>query len=412
MAALLAVPAADARGQSTPQARTTAGGDEAKPAGGATRTFAIAAAGGYDEDVLGGSGAPGAAPLAGNYTALHANFAASLQPGPLELTISGSSAGRHFPVLPGRVLMHHALALDVAARLGRRLRISGTQTGHYAPQDLLARLPGTPASGTTAAAAHYDAATRNLITSDSRLALASALTRRSSVAVSYAYRLSQGGRGRMAMDTASAEFAAQAGRSTGIRFIYARHATLDTWSAGTHGALVHDVQAGFEISPGIRRRTRLVFGAGSSLLPRDRQVHAGGNAMWAQAIGRRWQSTLDYRRTIQFLEATGEPTFGDGVTASIDGTLARLQLRVAASYHTGEMLGFVAADDAPALEAYQGTARIGIQLHRRLVPYVEYSRYRHRFTGGLPAGPWPGALNRQRLEAGVAVATLLPSGAR
>jgi hypothetical protein len=180
----------------------------------------------------------------------------------------------------------------------------------------------------------------------------------------------------------------------------------------------HELDLGFDtnFSRGVtlKRGTSFGFTTGSSILSTndgsqgkvkfDRgSFRITGSAYIRQTIGRTWSARLGYQRGWEAISGFTNPFFVDSVTAGIGGSLSRrTTLGVTASFSSGS-IGDVATI-GPDQHALIGNAVLRHNVWRRVQLYGQYSLYRVNFpsTIVLPVD-FPSRLERQGVRVGATV---------
>ena len=188
--------------------------------------------------------------------------------------------------------------------------------------------------------------------------------------------------------------------SIGGGYAYARaryDAGADPVTYDSHGV---DLNAGYAHRWSPSQSTSLSFGIGWSEVgyldePSSRWR---GSAGVAHVFGPTWSVTAGYGRTLEYWSATGEPTWTDSVTASLNGRLnSRVSASAGAAYYSGERVSGPGA----RFTSYSGSAQVQVAISRNLAlsgGYVYYT-YDYPASYNLPAGV-PSVFDRQRVVGG------------
>jgi len=151
------------------------------------------------------------------------------------------------------------------------------------------------------------------------------------------------------------------------------------------------------------RRTRFSFST-SSLAVDDgiqRYSTVGGSAVLTHEISRNWSANLSADRGISLLSGFHDPFLANGVNGALEGTFGgRFHFTSSAGYSGGNI--GVARAIFHNYTSSMASARLEVELVRRLSAYTEYAFYKYRFDQQvlLPNGT-PQQLDRNGVRVGV-----------
>ena len=334
-----------------------------------------------------------AGPSASEYGSATAGLSYTFDRSRLSVGASASSDTRYFPNLDDRWITGYSGHAGVTVRILSNLSV--TQNVSYQPwyafspfpQVTEARLGHAPIGGAALAASRD-----GYLHSSSAVGFTQALGRRSSLALSYAYVVSN-------FDGPSDDLRTQSGsgvyryafmRDLGVRVGY-------SYSEGRYGAADDDtrrinsqiIDAGLDFNRALSltRRTTLSFATGTAAMNDQIRTHYRftGHATLNHQIGRTWGANFGYERNLSFVEAFHEPLFYDAVSAGVSGLITRrLEFRASAGASFGE-LGLAQSNDYDSV--YAGSS-LTQALSRYLALGVDYNVQWYRFGSGqeLPLG--------------------------
>jgi hypothetical protein len=138
----------------------------------------------------------------------------------------------------------------------------------------------------------------------------------------------------------------------------------------------------------LTRRLTLSLGAGATVISdgKNQSLAGTGNATLKYDIGRTWNASVGYARTVGFVEFFQEPVTTDGVVATFGGLISR---RLTFQSSAGALRGDVAfTGPSNGFQTDYGIASLSCALTRNLSLALGYSDYRYKFDAGLqlPAG--------------------------
>ena len=284
-------------------------------------------------------------PSASEYGSATAGLSYMFNRSRLSVGASASSDTRYFPNLDDRLITGYSGQAGVTVRILSNLSV--TQNVSYQPwyafspfpQVTEARLGHAPIGGAALAASRD-----GYLHSSSAVGFTQALGRRSSLALSYAYVVSN-------FDGPSDDLRTQSGsgvyryafmRDLGVRVGY-------TFSEGRYGTSddtrrinSHVIDAGLDFNRALSltRRTTLSFATGTAAMNDQIRTHYRftGHATLNHQIGRTWGANVSYDRNLSFVEAFHEPLFYDAVSAGVTGLITRrLEFRASAGASFGEL---------------------------------------------------------------------------
>jgi hypothetical protein len=184
-------------------------------------------------------------------------------------------------------------------------------------------------------------------------------------------------------------------------------------SSGTRRG-IHHIDAGVDYSRAlsISRRTTFAFSTGSAILTGDTRFavnDAGeqkafyrftGDASLRHEMGRTWDASVAYRRSVDWRETFNQPLLSDSVTAEVGGFVSRrIRFSSSADYTLGSV-GFVGTNNG--YDSASAAAGLEYALSRRFALFGRYVYYRYHFDSGVALSPlFAPALNRQSVRLGL-----------
>lgn len=159
----------------------------------------------------------------------------------------------------------------------------------------------------------------------------------------------------------------------------------------------------------VSRRTTVGFSSGPVVvrdrLGRTMRTVLGGQARLNHQIGRTWQATAAFVRSVAFLDAFVSPMVTDGLRVNVGGLVRRrVELMLAADgLHGRAATATIGSGAESRTDSATGTARMAVGLSRATALTVEYRYQYSRMDGTALAGTLPRGLDRQSVRVGVDV---------
>lgn len=364
----------------------------------------------YDDDVFGTTGAgqvnPGTRQLGGYFSMLQPTLDFRWAGRRAQFAATEASALGYYPQLGEVRSISHTGGVGVSVQFARRTTLFLNQSAAYSPSYLFGLFPSTagPAPGDAIAAAP------NYSVNDVE-SYAYATSARLSHGVSRRVTVSAGGDFRytdfvhnsdIQRDLKSrgldGELSYQGTRNTTVRLRY--HYLTGNLGLGVDTSTnEHGLDVGMSYSRPLSATRRALFGfsIGSSAVravdaPADSQIprlyRASGDAMLGYQFAS-WEARGSYRRGLEFVPGLAEPVFTNGVTADIQGLLARrLDVTLSAGYSQGASALTL---NSLRFDTYRGSVRFQFALAKSAAIHAEYLYYLYDFLGNvqLPFGASP-----------------------
>ena len=421
-AALLLISVAlPARGQGTLTPRGDEPGTESADEGavGQRLTMNASLGGGVDNAVFAKTEETdsGSAPLGGrsSYGQLSTGLSYALQrTSGTALGASFATTGIYVPDSLQPYIGSYGGAVGVSLKLTERTSMSANQSAGYQPYYTLDLFPalGQPSLG-QAALAPLDLRVNQegYATYGSMLGVTHTLSRRSSIAVNYAYTRSDftSGFDPFTSHTAGARFSRTLTRNLAARVGYAfseAQATGIDPSADRFRGHNLDVGVDYNRPLSLSRRTTLSFGSGSTATTDGQQTYYNltGDAQVSHELGRSWRTSVRYSRGVTFYETFQAPALADTVAAGVAG---RLHRRVALQSSVGTSFGQVGLSETGSeFRTSYTTVALAYALTRLLRFGTDYSYMHYSFgSATVPFGFLP---NMQRHTARAYLSVRLP----
>jgi opacity protein-like surface antigen len=380
--------------------------------------------GAYDDDVYGGDSAGGAASdfaRRGTFAGAAAGIAYEKRGDRFSGGLS-SQAGvnQHFDNTFG-LTDYYGAGGAFSGGLSRSTRIAASENITYSPQYLLGPLQPTVGPvevGDQLIPTQIDLGLfrQRVYLSSTAVQLTYDIGRRSSVDASYGLGLvhytESGGRPDYRVDAARAGFHRQLTRHATLRAGYGYQTAGHASASPSTQTRLHTVDLGidYERALSVSRRTHFRFSTGSAIWAhddpqasnaRDLSLRLTGNARLDHEIGRTWTAQLAYDRGLAFYEGFADPFLTDGVTADINGFLAR---RVRFSSAGSYSFGTVGAGNNRGFSLVSANAGLEYALTHTLALFTRYVYYRYDFDANVSVDPrLLRKFDRQGIRAGLAV---------
>jgi hypothetical protein len=316
---------------------------------------------------------------------------------------SVATLGRYYPADLKEVVGTHSASVGLAARVARRTQVHVNQSISRQPYFVISMFPVLfePEIGQVAIPT-FEFSTRRerYFTYTTAAGIVQTLSRRATLRGNYNYSGTEFSslRNRFVVTGADGEFTYGLNKNLDFR---ARYGFLEgRYGTNVRRSQLFDVGLDFRRALSLSRRTTLSFATGSAAINYGDRTHyrLTGSARLRREIGRTWDASIAYDRTLGFVETLQEPIFADAVHVGVNGLMnRRVSLRAAAGASRGN-LGFTGTDRG--FSSLFATASAQTALTRRLELGVHYSFYRHAFDSAafLPLG-LPVNLDRQTVRA-------------
>jgi opacity protein-like surface antigen len=380
-------------------AQTTASRPRREPPQTMMLTLSFAGAGAGDSEGM----APEVAALSGVHADSDAMLTYQRQVRRATLGVSGRTVMR-YDARAGAVTPMRYQGTVGFSMGGAQRQLRASQTIGYSPFFQFGAVPEpAPSALEETALAHGDFANAGLAayTSTTDVAMNQAISRRSSLSLSY--NLHRTTFGRSDLDQTSLVGAVSLShrltRYISLRTGYGLRSASYPNSA-TEAVRVHALDLGLDYSRAlsISRRTTLNFSSGSVATKLDQGMAfvMTGDATLTRMIGRTWNARLALKRDVHLLEGFAQPVLANSLSTSIGGALNR-RLSVASSI--GMSSGTVGIVSATAKNNYWNwTAGAGLRVTvtRRSALEAQYFYYGHRFDQDVRLAP--GLANQQKRQ--------------
>ena len=326
----------------------------------------------------------------------------------LSFDLKGGTSLRYYPELHDRTTVLHHAGLGVSSALWPGAKLNVGQTMSYSPYYTLNFFSPTDGLSTSGefplASADYAVFTRKVFSYQTSADLTQALTRRSSLAITYGLRTTnfvERDDPDLKAERMGATLVHQLGNGASF---HAGYGISIGHLAGQVTRRSHDLDVGVDYARGLSltRRMKLGFGSGSSIVPVEHATHyrARGNATLTYEIGRTWGAQLTYTRGLEFIEYDSDPSFFDAVNVNVAGNLGRrLELSLSAAYSTGQV-GIT--ERGRGFERYTGSSQLRVAMTRYAAAQFQYFYYGYHFAPGLDLPTdYPRGLGRHGVRAGL-----------
>lgn len=174
---------------------------------------------------------------------------------------------------------------------------------------------------------------------------------------------------------------------------------------------LHNIDAGVDYarSLSISRRTSLGFRTGSTAFrdsSNNLQFDVIGSAGLTHQIGRTWDASVMYERSVRFVPAFADPFVGSGVSGQLNGRLTRrTAVRIAANWMKGRV-GVEGGDNRADSSSVSAQYRWG--LSPRLAFFAEYFLFRTALGSDIVLpGALPNDAKSHAIRVGLSLGTTL-----
>ena len=153
------------------------------------------------------------------------------------------------------------------------------------------------------------------------------------------------------------------------------------YSGELPGLRSHGLDGGIDFSRALSlsRRTTLAFSTGSAASVYQNEVHYNfvGSASLVHELGRSWNASLAYNRSVGFSAAYFQPVLSDGLTAGVTGLLND---RLSFSSSIGASFGSVGfSGPENRYDTYSASAGLTLSVTRYLGVNTSYTYFRYSF---------------------------------
>jgi hypothetical protein len=339
-----------------------------------------------------------------------------------QFAVNGASALAYYNDLSETRSLSHTLGIGFNAQLSQKTSLLMNQSAAYSPSYLYGLFPGDETvepGDEVPAAPEYAVQTRETYFYNAAIALSHSFTRRNRLSLSgdfnYTDYLHERDTQRdMRVAGFRGEFSRNVKRNTVLTLAY-RFRNGDV-GIGFEPTTEHGADIGLDHSRPLSATRRAFFGVrlGTSTMEvplsvfsavavePGRRYFIDGQVSAGYQFARGWQTRAMYRRAMEYIPTLTEPVFTDGVSANLDGLIARrVDLTITGGYSTGAS---AFTRDTSALKTYSGDARIRYALNRTMAAYVQYLYYFYEFGGSAHLAPGMASrLERNAVRAGFMV---------
>jgi hypothetical protein len=316
-------------------------------------------------------------------------------------TVSGSDSLRYEPQFGDMLTLSYDAAVSYLTPLGRHRRLNLSQSAAYTPYyqfQLFPSLPPEAGALPESPSNDYAISRQSATTFASAVALTQDLGRLSGLQFAYDFRtirFTDVDRDLMTK-SASVGFTRRARRFGAFRI-------AASMRDGRYGRAVTSirteaVEAGFDYA---RRRNAFSVGAGIAFFPAGGTTasRTTGNASYRLELSRKWTSSFQYNRSLQFVEALTFPFLSDSLSAALNGQVTRrLSLGISGGYSTGQV-GVLAEGGQYGTYSTAGQVMFAVSRHYAL--YTEYLFYHYSFDEQALLGALPPLLDRHTARVGL-----------
>jgi opacity protein-like surface antigen len=336
------------------------------------------------------------------------NYSARLNS--LSLDASGGTTVHYYPSLGSDFLRRYSGGAGASVQVTRYLSANMSVT--YTPFNLNSLFPGARAAdlNTSLPDADFASSLEHYFSYSAGAGYSRQLSRRTSISADYAYRMRD--------ESSFAPQYTSHGAGGGLTFAVTRGLGLRVgyrYMEADFGGAVrqfrnHNIDVGLDYNRTLSfsRRTMLAFSTGTSAVSKpddagaQTRFRATGRAELTHEMGRSWEASVEYARSIHLDERWLDVVTSDGITAGLEGLVSRrIQFQTTARASTGRAGSSV---DEGGFDTYYGNASLGYALNRHTNLSLTYAYYRHRFDRGvaLPAD-FVNQFNRHSVRASVSV---------
>ena len=312
------------------------------------------------------------------------------------LGASFATSARQYPQLDVPITLGHAVSAEASVPLGRRTTLHGGFSGSF--HSMRAFMPfaefGDAALGQVALPnLDYGYGDTNYFTHTVDVGFDQQLSPRSTITGTYSQSgnsFSSSSATDLTHHTGSVRYTHNLTRNLSLRLGYGY--TEARYGITERKYQTHNIDSGVDYSRALSlsRRTKLSFSTGATAVKSDTtstqqaaqtNFNVIGSATLTREIGRTWNASLIYQRSVGYTEFILGPTFSDSVSASYGGLINRRLSFTSGMGASRGTVGFHATsnDGFDAVNAYAGLSQA---LTRHLALHVNYSFYRYNFEPG------------------------------
>jgi hypothetical protein len=378
-------------------------------------TFTINFGAGYDSDILVGQGGGAVSVLPvdprravkSTFEQASTGLAYSLSHSRVGFSASAGNSASYYPALAQPLVQTQSASVGGSLQIASRTSVTASESATYGPLYFLTSFPvfGQSQQGQPVVLNEtLGARVENHLALMTGVSFSQSLPHRVALTLSYARQSSHSPSGDFDLMTQSGGGGVSVGLAKGLSLQVGYGYQEGQFGSGATVQRTHDqsINAGlsFNRALSLSRRVTLSFDTGSSALSQGGQTHYGltGDVRLTREIGRTWNATIGYSRTVAFLETFRQPVFSDSLGLSVGGLIARrLQFQSNLGAATGQV-GFT--QKANSFNTYYASAGLTIGLTRELGFGVDYSYARYFFgtSVALPSG-LSRRMDRQRVFA-------------
>jgi hypothetical protein len=318
-------------------------------------------------------------------------------------TVTASDALRYQPVIQPLPSSTYDGAVSFVTPVGYRKRLTLSQSAAYTPYYQLQLFPELPTETTPLPEAQsndYAISKTSASTFTSAVSYAQDIGRRSLLQVGYELRsvmFSDAARDLRTDDT-SVTFVRRATRFTSFRLMGGTRVGTYGQDARSEGTRTEEAQFGFDYA---RRRAAVSLSGGATFFPVGDGTSARmtGSVSLLLPLSRKWSSSFQYKRALQFVEAASYPFLADSFSAGLNGQVSRrLSLSSSFGYSAGQV--GVSAEGG-TYGTYAGSGQVAYSLTRHYALYTEYVYYQYAFDRNTIIGTIPSQFERQTVRVGL-----------
>ncbi len=301
----------------------------------------------------------------------------------------------------------HTANLGMNAALSDRVGFQALQTFTYSPYYSLGMFPGSGSSGVILWNPLYGVSTERNLQMTTLLQMSGRITRRMSFGVEY------GRQGIQLLDEARSFASQRVGgrlttqmtRNLSLRAGYMLHRGdyASLYPMGTT-FVQHDIDAGVDYNKTLRigRRSNFRFSTGATIYSTMSSTfyRALVNASLSTALGRTWESHVEFVHGLQWVDGLPTPVFSDTLQGGVSGYAGRrVQFVLDAGYSNGQS---ALMPNGSNLDSYTGRAQVRVGLTRFAAVSANYFYYHYAFGPTFPLPPGMAReLDRQSVRVGL-----------
>ncbi len=302
------------------------------------------------------------------------------------LTLSGDTSGRYFPEFEQPTVSAFGSSAVAQVTVARRTVLVGDFRLTQRPVSALSLASGF---GAGLLPVDYASGTVDYRTTAGNIGVIQTLTQRTNVSAGYGGMLirTDPGDDQQSSRYGYLRLGHNLTRTLGLRLGYGQtqyeYRTDEPAVDGPDRRIrSHNIDAGIDYNRtlSISRRTTLAVNTGSILVTDgDESLFSlVGGATLARELGRSWGASLDYRRSVGFLEVFDSPTLIDDATFSLGGLIGR-RLRFSSNLGASRgSVGFFRGEGTDYV-TYRGGASLSMALTRLFAVRGDYAYSQYQF---------------------------------